>query len=1296
MSTRSNILIQVLAMAFLASTSYAQWQAQPGVPSVDYYSIQLYNDQIINGGGLLSSLRSIDNGSTWDTTYVTVFGEPFPCTLYDVHFITSQTGVASGLMSQGSQFVMLRTTNAGQNWTPTYVSQTGGLLRWIQNIEFGSVTDGFAVGSDNRLLRTTDGGQSWTQVALPGSGHLYALRYGGGNVRHIVGNGRILRSTNGGTSFTSQSFPGHDLRGLHFPSIERGYAIGQQGSLLRTDDEGQTWTIMNAPMEDVDLTAVHFTSDDVGYVTGGTRIWRTTTGGMYWEWFECGATMNAITFSEADGIAVGTGGALYRTDGGTGGYHPIARFDVSPAVFCADSLITLTNRSDPQLSTTWLYNGVFLANTTNATLVISAPQQTDTISLVVNNGFHSDTLTVHITIAPSLNIGVTTSLVQDTLCAGGSTQVQVPSSLPGVNYQLRRGQTNIGSSQFGNGNTLTFNTGMISGQDTLNIRATRTVPGCGTGRDSTYLVIHSATPIITLNITAVDPVVCEGGNTDIIVSGAQSGISYQLKKGAVNIGAPLIGTGEALVLNSGPLDQSTMFTVQATHPFGCSATLSTPVQVTVLHPEAHFTVPSYNPTVGSTWQVINSSNVQGASYSWSFGPDAIPANSLATEPSVTFTSPGAASVTLIMTSPEGCVDQFEASIQVIPEFTPGPCIGVQGHQTQGSGSFLCGMAYGPSNEVVILVNTEGGSPVKFFGTHQDSVTSFPTYSPFGYQSYKHLLKVDSAGVPQWMVRIAMESGLGGRGDVVVDDDGNVYAVLFIGASSPSTDSVRVYSSDGRSIAFRATPGPNSTQRVLVASWDGNGLLRWYDTFLSSNGASAFRISAGNDGVVRVLVGGSGSVNPYLSAYNSSSGALIWAIQASTYNVASDMVVDATGTAYLPRGSGIDRYSPGGTLLGTMNIAENIPVSGITPRFDLQEVAMDSEGDIYVTGTFRGRWVLGTDTLENLVNTWYYNDYVICRIDTVTGVTWARQIRVTATGARTHDGFTVAGGHVLWQAGGIAGTFSIEGHPPLVSPTVCQVFVHFDTNGGTPRLWEFPEGIGGFGALNNGKWQHSLTRSWDEQRIASCHRFTNTITVNGASYVPHTAPFVVGNYLITLGDIECFVPGLPSPTATPISYFSSTTLPACAGEVVSFTDASLNGATSWEWTFEGGEPATSSIADPSVTFSTSGEHLISLTASNANGTGTTWSSSITIDICTGMGGSRTNMYSLAPTLTSDRVILCAPVGAKGSYTVMDGQGRMIMTGKLEERVAIDVRSWAPGVYSVNAPSTGMIGRFFVTH
>jgi len=53
-------------------------------------------------------------------------------------------------------------------------------------------------------------------------------------------------------------------------------------------------------------------------------------------------------------------------------------------------------------------------------------------------------------------------------------------------------------------------------------------------------------------------------------------------------------------------------------------------------------------------------------------------------------------------------------------------------------------------------------------------------------------------------------------------------------------------------------------------------------------------------------------------------------------------------------------------------------------------------------------------------------------------------------------------------------------------------------------------------------------------------------------------------------------------------------------VVQFTDNSSNAPTSWDWTFEGGTPATSTEQNPVITFNTQGEYDVTLSAANEIG------------------------------------------------------------------------------------------------
>lgn len=70
---------------------------------------------------------------------------------------------------------------------------------------------------------------------------------------------------------------------------------------------------------------------------------------------------------------------------------------------------------------------------------------------------------------------------------------------------------------------------------------------------------------------------------------------------------------------------------------------------------------------------------------------------------------------------------------------------------------------------------------------------------------------------------------------------------------------------------------------------------------------------------------------------------------------------------------------------------------------------------------------------------------------------------------------------------------------------------------------------------------------------------------------------------------------------PAVNFTSNKQSICPGENVQFTDNSYTGITSYSWNFSGGSPATSTLSNPIVNYSTSGIYPVSLIVTNANGT-----------------------------------------------------------------------------------------------
>ncbi|HPS26121.1 MAG TPA: C10 family peptidase [Bacteroidales bacterium] len=77
-----------------------------------------------------------------------------------------------------------------------------------------------------------------------------------------------------------------------------------------------------------------------------------------------------------------------------------------------------------------------------------------------------------------------------------------------------------------------------------------------------------------------------------------------------------------------------------------------------------------------------------------------------------------------------------------------------------------------------------------------------------------------------------------------------------------------------------------------------------------------------------------------------------------------------------------------------------------------------------------------------------------------------------------------------------------------------------------------------------------------------------------------------------------------PLGAPLADFSANTTTPAVGGSVTFTDYTTNSPTSWNWTFEGGSPASySGQTPPAITYTTAGNYQVKLTVSNASGTDT---------------------------------------------------------------------------------------------
>jgi uncharacterized protein (TIGR02145 family) len=140
------------------------------------------------------------------------------------------------------------------------------------------------------------------------------------------------------------------------------------------------------------------------------------------------------------------------------------------------------------------------------------------------------------------------------------------------------------------------------------------------------------------------------------------------------------------------------------------------------------------------------------------------------------------------------------------------------------------------------------------------------------------------------------------------------------------------------------------------------------------------------------------------------------------------------------------------------------------------------------------------------------------------------------------------------------------------------------------------------------WHCTLLYGWDDQKNAfkMLNSWGSQWADNGScwidfNFLANGSSPVYGKVFTQAFVIENGVTQNSAPTAAFDANGASTTL--STNQSISFYDRSTNTPTAWQWTFQGGSPATSTSQNPSVTYSQPGNYTVSLTASNQYGSNT---------------------------------------------------------------------------------------------
>ncbi len=151
--------------------------------------------------------------------------------------------------------------------------------------------------------------------------------------------GTVLHTEDGGQSWVRQdSGVDYTLTSITFTDTKNGWAVGDVGTIIHTADGGRSWVKQKCPV-DYYLMGVCFVNDRKGWaVTEWTNILHTEDGGENWQVQFNGAEdyiLKSVSFSDPlNGWAVGEYGYTYHTsDGGRTWEHQAGYFGLSEEFF---------------------------------------------------------------------------------------------------------------------------------------------------------------------------------------------------------------------------------------------------------------------------------------------------------------------------------------------------------------------------------------------------------------------------------------------------------------------------------------------------------------------------------------------------------------------------------------------------------------------------------------------------------------------------------------------------------------------------------------------------------------------------------------------------------------------------------------------------------------------------------------------------------------------------------------------------------------------------------------------------
>ena len=281
--------------------------------------------------------NTTDGGKTWNEQFST---KP---ALFSIKFIDRNNGWVVG-----DQRSIYYTSDSGKSWKsitddsnrrhkeeygqPEYLGNEPLHTFTLYDIDFITAQHGWIVGDLGVILHTSDREQKKENIIWKhqrggprfhnsADGLLLAVDFITKKQGWAVGeNGTILRTRNGGLTWEAQSSPTHLLYDVCLINEHAAIAVGDRGAVLRSEDAGTTWQVQDSRTAEC-FGATHFVSKDEGWaVAEAGVILHTTNAGAVWQPQVSNTQQDLLTvffIDDKNGWAAGSAGEIVSTsDGG--------------------------------------------------------------------------------------------------------------------------------------------------------------------------------------------------------------------------------------------------------------------------------------------------------------------------------------------------------------------------------------------------------------------------------------------------------------------------------------------------------------------------------------------------------------------------------------------------------------------------------------------------------------------------------------------------------------------------------------------------------------------------------------------------------------------------------------------------------------------------------------------------------------------------------------------------------------------------------------------------------------------